>query len=315
MLLRRAAARARSFWGPDGEWDWDADPGQIWVLLASRARGACVFEAFSNSPPFWMTASGRASGAVLPFRGNLRREREPDFVAYLVRVLDWFRDEHGFIFRCAAALESCAGGAVWSRGLGAAHRAPGSLNAPAAVAGAACEHSAVRRPARRASLGRGAACASAGPSRRSTSPTRRTGAPGTTRRAATLARRSRAACSSAWRPRSRTRAWRLPASASRPATRRASTPHARRGASSRRVRALRWRRSTRTRCAPARRRSARRRAQPGRIAGRSSRASAGCPLLSRGLLQRCPLPLWDRVMLPGQPAEHPAKAHVGTTAR
>ncbi len=82
------------------------------MLLAARARGACVFEAFSNSPPFWMTASGRASGAVLPFRGNLRREREPDFVAYLVRVLDWFRDEHGFIFRCAAALESCAGGAV-----------------------------------------------------------------------------------------------------------------------------------------------------------------------------------------------------------
>jgi len=109
LLQRRAVARARSFWGPDGEWDWDADPGQIWVLLAAGARGACVFEAFSNSPPFWMTASGRASGAVLPFRGNLRREREPDFVAYLVRVLAWFRDEHGFTFRCAAASQSCAG--------------------------------------------------------------------------------------------------------------------------------------------------------------------------------------------------------------
>ena len=94
------APRARSFWGPDGEWDWDADPGQRWMLLAARERGARVFEAFSNSPPFWMTVSGRASGHVLPFRGNLRAEREPDFVEYLVAVLARFRNVHGLTFRC-----------------------------------------------------------------------------------------------------------------------------------------------------------------------------------------------------------------------
>jgi hypothetical protein len=56
----------RSFWGPDGTWNWDADANQRWMLLAARDRGAHIFEAFSNSPPYWMTVSGRASGALLP---------------------------------------------------------------------------------------------------------------------------------------------------------------------------------------------------------------------------------------------------------
>jgi hypothetical protein len=28
------------------------------MLLAARDRGALIFEAFSNSPPYWMTVSG-----------------------------------------------------------------------------------------------------------------------------------------------------------------------------------------------------------------------------------------------------------------
>lgn len=93
------AGGARSFWGPSGKWDWDADAGQVWVLLAARARGARVFEAFSNSPPFWMTVSGRASGNTLPFLGNLRPEREAQFVEYLVAVLGWFHKTHSLLFR------------------------------------------------------------------------------------------------------------------------------------------------------------------------------------------------------------------------
>ena len=52
-----------SFWGPDGTWNWEADAAQRWMLLAACDRGATLFEAFSNSPPYWMTVSGRASGA------------------------------------------------------------------------------------------------------------------------------------------------------------------------------------------------------------------------------------------------------------
>lgn len=97
--LMWGAGAVRSFWGPSGDWDWDADAGQVWVLLAARARGARVFEAFSNSPPFWMTVSGRASGNTLPFLGNLRPEREAQFVEYLVAVLGWFHKAHGLTFR------------------------------------------------------------------------------------------------------------------------------------------------------------------------------------------------------------------------
>ena len=60
------APAARSFWGPDGTWNWEADAAQRWMLLAARDRGATLFEAFSNSPPYWMTVSGRASGARTP---------------------------------------------------------------------------------------------------------------------------------------------------------------------------------------------------------------------------------------------------------
>ena len=41
-----------------GHWDWNADFNQRWVLFAAIQKGADKFEAFSNSPPFWMTRSG-----------------------------------------------------------------------------------------------------------------------------------------------------------------------------------------------------------------------------------------------------------------
>ena len=59
-----------SFWGPDQKWDWEQDAGQRWVLLQARRRGACLFEAFSNSPPYWMTNSGRASGNTFAWLGE-----------------------------------------------------------------------------------------------------------------------------------------------------------------------------------------------------------------------------------------------------
>ena len=59
-----------SFWGPDGTWDWGQDANQRWVMLQARDRGACHFEAFSNSPPYWMTNSGRASGNTFAWLGE-----------------------------------------------------------------------------------------------------------------------------------------------------------------------------------------------------------------------------------------------------
>ena len=53
-VMLHAASGART-----GHGNWEADAAQRWMLLAARDRGATLFEAFSNSPPYWMTVSGR----------------------------------------------------------------------------------------------------------------------------------------------------------------------------------------------------------------------------------------------------------------
>lgn len=82
----------------DGSWHWEADPGQRWMLDAARKRGALRFEAFSNSPPWWMTRSGCASGAAKGDQDNLAPGREEDFSRYLATVVRHFREEWGLRF-------------------------------------------------------------------------------------------------------------------------------------------------------------------------------------------------------------------------
>lgn len=90
-----------SFWGPDGQWDFERDANQRWMLLAARDRGAHIFEAFSNSPPYWMTVSGHSSGNVFPWLDNLQPRYQDQFVHYLTEVVRWYHDIHSITFRCA----------------------------------------------------------------------------------------------------------------------------------------------------------------------------------------------------------------------
>ena len=81
------------------------------MLLAARQRGALIFEAFSNTPPYWMTVSGRSSGNVFPWLDNLRPEYYDQFVHYLTEVVRWYRDQHDITFRClppACEVSECA---------------------------------------------------------------------------------------------------------------------------------------------------------------------------------------------------------------
>lgn len=82
----------------DGIWDWDADAGQRWMLLAARERGANMFEAFSNSPPYWMTISGCAAGEPAG-QNNLRPENYEAFADYLTEVLLYFKNTWGLTFQ------------------------------------------------------------------------------------------------------------------------------------------------------------------------------------------------------------------------
>jgi O-glycosyl hydrolase len=90
----------------NGSYDWDADPRQRWMLEAAVARVApdeYIGEAFSNSPPWWMTVSGCASGNS-GTANNLRDDRVDDFAAYLSDVVKHFKDDWGISFRTVEPL-------------------------------------------------------------------------------------------------------------------------------------------------------------------------------------------------------------------
>ncbi|QYR21529.1 hypothetical protein KZ483_00140 [Paenibacillus sp. sptzw28] len=82
----------------EGKWDWTADEGQRAVMLAAFERGATIAEAFSNSPPYWMTISGSVTGAV-DGGNNLKEEYYNDFADYLTEVVKHYKEEYGIQFR------------------------------------------------------------------------------------------------------------------------------------------------------------------------------------------------------------------------
>ncbi|MBN2736828.1 MAG: discoidin domain-containing protein [Spirochaetales bacterium] len=85
-----------------GVWDWEADKYQRAVLLRLIQRAEAlgqnlVLEAFSNSPPYWMTNSACASGASSP-GNNLSPGNYQAFADYLTEVVRYYRDTWGIVF-------------------------------------------------------------------------------------------------------------------------------------------------------------------------------------------------------------------------
>lgn len=80
-------------------WNWAADAKQRALLLAAKARGANVLEAFSNSPPWWMTVNHATAGA--DSKGsidNLQSWNYEQFALYLATVVKHFQDSWGITF-------------------------------------------------------------------------------------------------------------------------------------------------------------------------------------------------------------------------
>ncbi|MCD8049121.1 MAG: RICIN domain-containing protein [Clostridia bacterium] len=79
----------------DGTWDFTKDRGQIDALVLSVKYGADIVEAFSNSPPYFMTASGCSSGNYDANEDNLPKENYDEFADFLVEVVLYLQNTYG----------------------------------------------------------------------------------------------------------------------------------------------------------------------------------------------------------------------------
>ncbi|MDR6884773.1 discoidin domain-containing protein [Bacillus sp. 3255] len=81
-----------------GVFDWTQDANQRWWLQAAKERGANLFEAFSNSPPYYMTVSGSTTGNTDKWKDNLKSDEYNNFANYLAEVVEHFKDNWGITF-------------------------------------------------------------------------------------------------------------------------------------------------------------------------------------------------------------------------
>ena len=83
------------------KYDWTADANQRNAL--KKAMEACgqgvIVEAFSNSPPYFMTNSGCSSGAVNSNMDNLREDEYENFAEYMATVMEHYKNEEGISFQ------------------------------------------------------------------------------------------------------------------------------------------------------------------------------------------------------------------------
>lgn len=73
-------------------YDWTADINQVNIMNAAKAASGDEFiaEAFSNSPPYFMTNSGCSSGNTQPGVDNLRADSYQAFAKYMADVIAHF---------------------------------------------------------------------------------------------------------------------------------------------------------------------------------------------------------------------------------
>lgn len=119
------------WWDPENpdHWDWDKDKNQQWWLKAAKSRGANLFEAFSNSPPYFMTESGYTSGNWDSWDDNLRSDQYKNFAIYLTKVVEHLNNEMGIDIQTLSPVNEPNNG-YW----GAKGRQEGSNWAPASQA-------------------------------------------------------------------------------------------------------------------------------------------------------------------------------------
>lgn len=93
-------ARYKAAWNPDdpNAYDFSKDSAQRWWLDALKGK-VTHWEAFSNSPPYFLTQSGYASGGINNATSEQLAPADMDkFAGYLVNVVDELEKKHGITF-------------------------------------------------------------------------------------------------------------------------------------------------------------------------------------------------------------------------
>ena len=93
-------ARYKAAWNPDdpNAYDFDADSAQRWWIDALKGK-ITHWEAFSNSPPYFLTQSGYVSGGINNATSEQLAPADMDkFAGYLVNVVDELEKQHGVKF-------------------------------------------------------------------------------------------------------------------------------------------------------------------------------------------------------------------------
>ena len=88
---------------------WERDAAQRKIMLKIKEkRPDAIFEAFSNSCPYYMTYSGCVAGHQEGGKDNLRPEYYEAFAHYLVDVCKHYKDEYGIEFKTLAPFNESA---------------------------------------------------------------------------------------------------------------------------------------------------------------------------------------------------------------
>ena len=85
---------------PEAPYSWERDAAQRKIMLKIREkRPDAIFEAFSNSCPYYMTVSGCCGGNQQATQDNLRSDCYTPFAQYLTDVCRHYKDTYGLEFR------------------------------------------------------------------------------------------------------------------------------------------------------------------------------------------------------------------------
>ena len=109
--IKRTDSEMPGWWKYDEEtknflFNSDTDKNQLAVLAESyKALGDDAYvEAFSNSPPYYMTVSGCSSGSKNAIATNLKKSQVVPFAEYLAEVCDYIQTHHKIKIKSLAAM-------------------------------------------------------------------------------------------------------------------------------------------------------------------------------------------------------------------